>query len=419
MPKEHVTKRLTDPLLRKLITTALAEANKEGGKDVPVPLDGQGGYLIGRTTGKVSLVLQDRINGVQIKRTYKGVLPTASGITRWLAVQRDLITRGIDPRDAEREAKVARQLAEKDSLRSVIDRFLVLEEQRGERRYLGEMRKQFERWVYPWLLVGKPVSAIRRSDYVRLFDDVERTGGTRIADVTTSNLRIVLDHYSERADGFVNPLHRLKRRSKAGPRQRILSDAELVKIWRACDEMQPASFGQGVKLLLCTAGRRNEILHARFDELVNDGRDLLVPAARVKAKPGHRHDLLIPLSGLAREIIGSMPRENELIFPSRDGGKLRGFAEYKKTLDRLSDVADWRLHDLRRTARSLMSRAGVNADIGERAIGHKITGIRGTYDVYSYHAERAAAFESLARLITRIVNPAAADNVTELRPMTG
>jgi integrase len=65
-----------------------------------------------------------------------------------------------------------------------------------------------------------------------------------------------------------------------------------------------------------------------------------------------------------------------------------------------------RLHDLRRTARSLMSRAGVAADIAEITIGHALPGIRGVYDRHRYLAEKRAALEKLPALLDRIIAPA-------------
>jgi hypothetical protein len=61
-----------------------------------------------------------------------------------------------------------------------------------------------------------------------------------------------------------------------------------------------------------------------------------------------------------------------------------------------------------------MSRAGVNPDTAERCLGHKITGIRGTYDRHAYQQEMLHAFEALANQIDRIVNPPD-DNVVALR----
>jgi hypothetical protein len=71
------------------------------------------------------------------------------------------------------------------------------------------------------------------------------------------------------------------------------------------------------------------------------------------------------------------------------------------------------IHDLRRTARSLMSRAGVSPDHAERCLGHVIGGIRGVYDRHQYCDEKLHAFEALAAQIERIVDPQ--PNVTALQ----
>ena len=59
----------------------------------------------------------------------------------------------------------------------------------------------------------------------------------------------------------------------------------------------------------------------------------------------------------------------------------------------------WVVHDLRRTARSLMSRAGVRPDIAERVLGHAISGVEGIYDRHDYRAEKAEALAKLAALV--------------------
>jgi hypothetical protein len=52
-----------------------------------------------------------------------------------------------------------------------------------------------------------------------------------------------------------------------------------------------------------------------------------------------------------------------------------------------------------------MSRAGVNSDHAERCLGHTIGGVRGVYDRHEFYDEKKRAFEALAALIARIVNP--------------
>ena len=87
---------------------------------------------------------------------------------------------------------------------------------------------------------------------------------------------------------------------------------------------------------------------------------------------------------------------------------------HKEAIDEASGVKGWVIHDCRRTSRTLLSRAGVNADIAERCLGHVIGGVRGTYDRHEYYEEKAHAFEALAAQIDRIINPPAA-NVVAMR----
>jgi len=78
-------------------------------------------------------------------------------------------------------------------------------------------------------------------------------------------------------------------------------------------------------------------------------------------------------------------------------------------------MPSWVLHDLRRTARSLLSRAGVRPDISERVLGHAIPGVEGVYDRHSYDHEKADALNRLATLIDTIVHPPEGGNVIALR----
>jgi integrase len=89
----------------------------------------------------------------------------------------------------------------------------------------------------------------------------------------------------------------------------------------------------------------------------------------------------------------------------RGGGHFNGFSEGKKVFDAKVKIPHWTVHDLRRTARSLMSRAGVRPDIAERALGHAIKGVEGTYDRHSYRDEKADALKRLADLVEKILYP--------------
>ncbi len=168
-------------------------------------------------------------------------------------------------------------------------------------------------------------------------------------------------------------------------RKRILSDEEIRAVWRTAEEVQGPPglqmFSRLLQFLLLTGARRNE--GARMPRQERVGNDWLVPAARVKAKK----DFLIPLSRAAAGLLDGLPLIGDgktgPCFTTDGERPLAAFNQFKKAFDALCPIADrWTIHDLRRTARSLMSRAGVPADHAERAIGHVIGGIRGIYDRY-------------------------------------
>jgi integrase len=96
-------------------------------------------------------------------------------------------------------------------------------------------------------------------------------------------------------------------------------------------------------------------------------------------------------------------------------GPFNSFSQRKAELDeKLADMPRWVLHDLRRTARSLMSRAWVRPDVAERVLGHAIAGVEGVYDRHSYFEEKSDALNRLAALVEIILSP---DDKANVLPM--
>ena len=101
------------------------------------------------------------------------------------------------------------------------------------------------------------------------------------------------------------------------------------------------------------------------------------------------------------------------VFTTNGKNAINSLSRDKRDFEHACGVTRWTLHDLRRTARSLMSRAGINSDVAELCLGHVIGGVRGTYDRHSYKAEKRHTFEALAAQIDRIVN--LAPNIVPIR----
>jgi integrase len=93
------------------------------------------------------------------------------------------------------------------------------------------------------------------------------------------------------------------------------------------------------------------------------------------------------------------------IFTTDGRGAVTTFSTGKASVDQACGVRGWTFHDLRRTARTLLSRAGVDADTAERCLGHAIGGVRGIYDRHKYEEQMKVAFEKLANMIEQIIDP--------------
>ena len=135
-----------------------------------------------------------------------------------------------------------------------------------------------------------------------------------------------------------------------------------------------------------------------------------IPAARYKTGI----DTDIPLSAAAIRVLETLPRIGlEKYVFTQDGARpFNNFSGAKQRFDKACGASGWTLHDLRRTARSLMSRADVSSDIAEICLGHKLPGIRGVYDRHRYIEEKRRAFEALSALIQTITNPPVENVVT-------
>src|SRR5262249_8610693 len=150
--------------------------------------------------------------------------------------------------------------------------------------------------------------------------------------------------------------------------------------------------------------RRSESASLRRSELAPDGRTWIIPAARYKSK----RDTIVPLSVAAQKILAAMPAlpGGDYVFSADGASELGNWAARKARFDAACGVRGWVIHDWRRAARTLLSRAGVSSDIAERCLGHAMIGVRATYDRHEYESEKRHAFEALARMVEDIVRGA-------------
>jgi integrase len=381
--------------------------------------DGNGLFVVVQPSGRKSYAVRFRVNGKPKKLTLpKGTKLAEARVEAAAALLK--VHQGHDPTAAKKERKEAQRIAAENTFKAVSESYLEREgkKKEGERlRSLQWRRALLERLVYP-TLGDQPIAAIKRKAIIELLDKIEDgklidkdsrkpiRGGATMAHSTLAVVRKIMRWYAVRDEDYVVPIvpgmARIKPDDRA--RSRLLTDGELRAVWRTAEE-RADPFAAMVRFLLLTAARRSEAAAMTWNEIIADadaGPCWLLPAARNKVKV----DLLRPLSKAAQNLLDAQPRIDGCHYVFTYGRKpLAAFSQCKGDFDAASGVSGWTLHDLRRTARTLMSRAGVNSDHAEQCLGHLLSGVRKTYNRDDFKQQKRIAFDALAALIERIVNP--------------
>jgi integrase len=330
---------------------------------------------------------------------------------------------GQDPA-GERQAKREEQKAPKNTVRAVAAEWMRRDQ--ANNRRAAEGQRILDHDILPeW--GDRPIAEIRKRDVIELIDGVADRGSPVMANRTLAAVRRMLNWAAGRDIIEANAAAFVEKPGEEIRRDRVLSDGELVEVWRA-SETAGFPFGDGVRLLILTLGRRDEIFSLSEPELevARDGATVRLPAERVKNAEGRE----IPLSAQALEILADLPE----IDPGEDedGAKrvryllsLNGRAPYsnfgwaKVNLDRrilearrevdpeAKAMAPWRLHDFRRTGATGLQQLGFRLEVIEATLGHVAgsrAGVAGVYQRHRFAAEVRQALDAWGRHIEALVS---------------
>ena len=387
------------------------------------------------SNGNRSLCVRARIGtgatGEQVRVTYPKAasIENLSDARQWARQTVDACKGGMDPREAratsEAASRLAAERAERLKFENVARNYLDRRVRREKNnRTADEIERAFNIYFVPrWK--GIPISEITRSDVNDLLDDIfdrkvehegKQFGGNVRADRMLAQLRACFNWAATQDDKFVSPIVSGMARTKASnhKRDRALKDDEIRALWAVT--ATKGTFNSIVRTLLLTAQRRDEVACMARSEIAADG-VWTIPKDRYKTGKEN----VVPLSAKASAIIAEQDQIDrcDLVFTTNGKTPFSGFGKCKDRLDadmlaklrEWSDEPDtvtlpgWRLHDLRRTAKTLMSRVGVRPDVSERVLGHVILGVEGTYDQHDYISQKRVALELLASEIDRIISP--------------
>ncbi len=306
----------------------------------------------------------------------------------------------------------AKAQADTGSFKEVAEKFIKRHVEANKLRTQADIVRLLNTHIYPtW--ANRTFREIKRADVADLLDKIEDNSGKRQADVCLAIIRKMMNWFATRDSDYSSPIVKGMGRYNAKDHRgdRFLTDDEICGLWKACGEM--GTFGALVKILLLTGQRRDKVATMKWDDIVK-GKWLIASEDREKTNAG---TLKLPQAVI--DVIEAQPQiaKNPFVFAGRGHGPFNSFSQRTEELNKKlpDNMPAWVLHDLRRTCRKLMSRAGVRPDVAELALGHSIKGIQATYDdPEAYRPMIDDALQSVADRVARILNPPPADNVEEL-----
>ncbi len=228
----------------------------------------------------------------------------------------------------------------------------------------------------------RPLASIARRDVIAVIDDAAMTRGPAEANTSWKVLGKFFRWCEGRDKIQISPKRGIERPHREIERDRVLTDAELVKVWNAS--------GPFVRMLILTGCRRNEIAALSWSEISSGAINL--PASRTKTGVAHK----VPLTELMKATLP--PKRGRYVMTSTDKPLSPGSIKPKVA------IAPWTLHDLRRSFASGLGRLGVAPHIIERCLNHKVKGVARIYNRHQYEADCAAAWRLWSDHLTALTS---------------
>jgi integrase len=242
---------------------------------------------------------------------------------------------------------------------------------------------------------------IRRSDVLALLDQVVARGAPIMANRALRLVRRVFNWAISRDLVDRNPCFQIQAPSPEIQRDRVLSDAEIRRVWAACGQLERL-LELYFKLSLLTAQRGGEVRMMRWEDVDLETGWWTIPAQIAKNGLAHR----VPLSHAAHELLRSFQATaaSPWVFPSPRLAQ-RPVKNVHKPAGQLAAYAGvvFAPHDLRRTAASHMASMGIPRLVVGKILNHAEPGVTRVYDRHSYDAEKRQALDAWGRKVIALV----------------
>jgi len=329
--------------------------------------------------------------------------------------ERELLSKGIEPKRAKARRRVAVSPATLSAatvggqytIENLVHEFMERHVKRKSKRPEDVQRMLDKDVLTADAWKGRDVRTIAPREVIELLDGVVDRGSPVAANRLASKIGQMFKFGVHRGLVESSPVQLLYRPGgKEQPRERCLTDAELKVLLedpKAATRFERLS--HAIVLFLLTAVRRSELALASWSEIDFEAKTWRVPGEHVKGRKGEGKPHTVPLSDWAvREFqaLRRLAKRSPWVLPNDEGDgpinpKLltRGVARCQQRMQKLG-IAEFTLHDLRRTCRTGLARLKVAPHIAERVLNHAQEKIPGTYDTHDYLEEKRAALDAWA-----------------------
>lgn len=276
------------------------------------------------------------------------------------------------------------------------------------------MRKSIlDRDVLPKLGKRK-LEEITPSQVLALCEKIKERGAPATAVHAREIIQQVYRHAMSRGLKIENPAESVKASAIATfkPRERALTPGEIQTFFFVLDTVGTLpTLKLGIKLVLLTMCRKGELLQATWKEVDFEAATWTVPAERMKARRPHvvylskqALDLLVGLKTCAGSSPYLLPGRYETDKPMSDATLNRVItAVVEKAQKEGLELPHFCVHDLRRTASTLLHEAGFNTDWIEKCLAHEQRGVRAVYNKAEYAAQRREMLQNWADMVDKWV----------------
>jgi integrase len=311
------------------------------------------------SNGVITFFVRKRIHGKD-ERIHLGNFPELSienARKKALAAKAD-VAKGIDPTEEKKRLK------EEITFGEMFHEFM--------ERYSKKFKKSWtydEREVKRFLshFFHRKACQITKIEILELHEKIGHENGLYQANRLLERIRAIYNKAIEWGWKGVNPAIGIKK-FKEKSRQRFLRKDEIPRFFKALAEEENPTTRDFVLLSLLTGARKSNVLAMQWEEV-----NFSLSEWHIKeTKNGEAH--VIPLTGPAIEILQARKKGSESVYVFPGKGAKGHLVDPKKAWKRIlrrADIADLRIHDLRRTLGSWMGAVGATTAIIGKTLAHK------------------------------------------------